>query len=95
MFEDEFNRLYNLKQSLKDCLSRQSGKKPAKTEDHPVEIAPTKPMADHTAMTADHEVKFSPQGQDFHMSNLFDQMCSLVKKHMQQLNLLEKILMGL
>ena len=27
MFEDEFNRLYNLKKNLQDCLSRQSGKK--------------------------------------------------------------------
>ena len=37
-------------------------------------------MADHTAVTADHEVKFSPQGQDFHMSNLFNQMCSFSQK---------------
>ena len=80
MFEDEFNMLYNLKKSLQDCLSRQSGKNPAKTEDHLVEIAPTKPMADHTAMTVNHEVKFFPQDQDFHMSNLFDQMCSFSRK---------------
>ena len=31
-------------------------------------------------MTANLEVKFSPQGQDFHMPNLFNQMCSFSRK---------------
>ena len=37
-------------------------------------------MTDHTVLIADHEVNFSPQGQDFYMSNLFDQMCSFSQK---------------
>ena len=38
--EVEFNRLYNLKKSLKEGLSKQPAETPAETEDHNVMIAP-------------------------------------------------------
>ena len=80
-YEVEFNRLYNLKNSLKEGLSKQPAETPAETEDHNVMIAPQEQSPyKQPAKNPDHTVKSSPQGQDFHMSNIFDKMCSFSRK---------------
>ena len=51
------------------------------TEDHGVMIA-AQEQGPHQqqAKKPDHTVKISPQGQDFHMSNIFNKMCSFSQK---------------
>ena len=62
---------------LKEGLSKQPAETPAETEDHNMMIAPQEQdLNKKPAKKPDHTVKSSPQGQDFHMSNIFDKMCS-------------------
>ena len=77
----EFNRLYNLRKSLKEGPSKQPAETPAETDDHNVTFAPKEQgLYKKPAKKPDHTVKILPQGQDFHMSNIFDKMCFFSQK---------------